>query len=79
MLASQIRKQWSDGLPIVPPTAERVDEFLKYTDRSPDEVLGVPMPSHREATVWNVAVNGGDGWMPSRVYAYPDGNGGGYG
>ena len=26
---------WSDGLPIVPPTAERVAEFLRFTDRPP--------------------------------------------
>ncbi|HYF20988.1 MAG TPA: hypothetical protein VEA40_24190, partial [Ramlibacter sp.] len=31
--------EWSDGLPIVPPTLERVQEFLRYTDRSPDEVI----------------------------------------
>ena len=51
-------KHWSDGLPITPPTIEKVEEFLKYTDRSPDEVLGVLMPANRQATVWNVAVNG---------------------
>ncbi|MFC1941356.1 hypothetical protein ACFLWL_03025 [Chloroflexota bacterium] len=51
-------KQWSDGLPIIPPTIEKVEEFLKYTDRSPDEVLGMLMPSNRKATVWSVAVNG---------------------
>lgn len=49
---------WSDGLPIVPPTIERVEEFMNYTDYSPDEVLGILLPSNREATVWNVAVNG---------------------
>ena len=30
--------EWSDGLPIVPPTQERVEKFLKYTDRGSDEV-----------------------------------------
>ena len=49
---------WTDGLPIVPPTIEKVEEFLKYTDRSPDEVLGVLRPSNCEAIVWTVAVNG---------------------
>ena len=33
------RRGWSDGLPIVPPTRERVGAFLKFTDRVPDEVL----------------------------------------
>jgi hypothetical protein len=51
-------KEWSDGLPIVPPTVEKVEEFLKYTNHSADEVIGVLLPDHREATIWNVAVNG---------------------
>ncbi|MEM7252067.1 MAG: UGSC family (seleno)protein [Pseudomonadota bacterium] len=49
---------WSDGLPIVPPTRERVEAFLAYTDRSPAEELGVLLPDNRRATPWNVAVNG---------------------
>jgi len=49
---------WSDGLPIVPPTLDRVEEFLRYTDRDPNEVLGALLPENRAATVWNVAVNG---------------------
>jgi hypothetical protein len=49
---------WTDGLPIVPPTEERVREFLRHTAREPDEVLGVLPPDLREATVWSVAVNG---------------------
>src|SRR6266567_846016 len=50
--------QWSDGLPIVPPTIGRVEAFLRFTDRSPNEVLGVIQPENREATIWSVAVNG---------------------
>lgn len=53
-----IENQWSEGLPIVPPTVEKVKEFLKFTNRSPDEVIGVLLPDSREITVWNVAVNG---------------------
>jgi hypothetical protein len=49
---------WSDGLPIVPPTRDRVERFLRCTPRAPEEVLGVLLPEQREATVWNVAVNG---------------------
>jgi hypothetical protein len=49
---------WSDGLPIVPPTIDKVKAFLKFTDRSPDEVLGAMHPSEAEASVWKVAVNG---------------------
>lgn len=53
-----LQKQWSDGLPIIPPTVERVQAFLKFTDHQPDEVLGVLAPENRQATIWNVAVNG---------------------
>jgi hypothetical protein len=53
-----LRNQWSDGLPIVPPTIAKVEEFLRFTDRSPDEVLGILHPSLAAASVWNVAVNG---------------------
>ena len=49
---------WSDGLPIVPPTKDKIDEFLAFTDREPDEVIGTLLPDNRKATVWNVAVNG---------------------
>jgi hypothetical protein len=48
----------SDGLPIVPPTREKVEQFLRCTDRDPDEILGILLPDNRAATVWSVAVNG---------------------
>ena len=47
-----IDKEWSDGLPIVPPTMAKVEQFLRYTERSPDEVLGVALPDNRAATIW---------------------------
>jgi hypothetical protein len=49
---------WSDGLPVVAPTEARVREFLRFTDRHPDEELGVLLPDKRSATVHTVAVNG---------------------
>ncbi len=52
------RNELSDGLPFRPPTRERVEAFLRFTDRDPDEVLGILPPDHRAATVWSVAVNG---------------------
>jgi len=51
-------KQWSDGLPIVPPTEEKVEQFLKSTELSPDEILGILHPALRRATVHSIAVNG---------------------
>jgi hypothetical protein len=50
--------EWSDGLPIVPPTIDKVERFLRFTDRAPEELLGVLLCDRREATIWNVAVNG---------------------
>jgi hypothetical protein len=52
------RMLWSDGLPVAPPTLAAVERFLGFTDRRPEEVLGTLLPENREATVWNVAVNG---------------------
>ena len=49
---------WSDGLPIVPPTDAKVAEFLAFTDRDPDEVIGALPPDNRSATPWNIAING---------------------
>jgi hypothetical protein len=49
--------EWSDGLPIVPPTIARVEEFLEHTDRAPDEEIAVLPSANLRATPWNVAVN----------------------
>ncbi len=49
---------WSDGLPIVPPTFEKVSEFLRYTDMKWDETVAVLPVAHRNTTAWHVAVNG---------------------
>ena len=49
---------WSDGLPIVPPTFEMVSEFLRYTDMKWNETVAVLPVAHRNTTVWHVAVNG---------------------
>lgn len=49
--------EFSDGLPIVLPTHERVAEMLASVARDPAEELGPVMPSGRVATVRDVAVN----------------------
>lgn len=51
-------QQWSDGLPIVPPTEDKVAAFLAETPDSPEREIGVLQPSGRLATIQNVAVNG---------------------
>jgi hypothetical protein len=48
---------WTDGLPTVPPTEERVLRMLKGSSRSPDEVVAVVPPDLVECTVEKVAVN----------------------
>ena len=35
---------WTDGLPIVPPTMDKIEEFLAFTDRLADEVIGRLLP-----------------------------------
>jgi hypothetical protein len=48
---------WTDGLPIVPPTAAAVGEFLRWTDRDPTSIIGVLPPRQGEATVEHIAAN----------------------
>jgi hypothetical protein len=52
---------WTDFMPIVLPTEERVERMLKGTSRAPDEVVGRLSPTHYrepwEFTVEKVAVN----------------------
>ena len=48
---------WSDGLPIVPPTFDKVNEFMKYSPRKWDETIVVPPPANREVKAWHVAAN----------------------
>ncbi len=49
---------WSDGMPIIPPTRDRVEEFMKYTDYRWNRTIAVLSPSYRQSLVWHVAVNG---------------------
>ena len=48
---------WTDGLPVVPPTRERVLEMLDGTTRKPQEVIGVIPPDRIECTVEKAAIN----------------------
>jgi hypothetical protein len=52
------RELWTDGLPIVPPTRERVDRFLAFTDRKPGDVLRIMPQEGREGSIESIAVNG---------------------
>lgn len=48
---------WSDGLPVVPPTPERVLRMLRGTDRDPAEEIGLVPPDLAPCTVEKVAIN----------------------
>jgi hypothetical protein len=48
---------WTDGLPVVPPTADRVGQFLDYAGRSPSEILGAEPTKGRVITAEKVAIN----------------------
>lgn len=48
---------WTDGLPVIPPTPERVDTFLATVDRDPDSVVAVMPPRHGPATLRGIAAN----------------------
>jgi hypothetical protein len=48
---------WSDGLPLVAPTEERVLRMLDGTGRDPQEVVGLIPPALAPATVEKIAIN----------------------
>ena len=57
VLALFCERQWCDGLPIVPPTAPRVEAMLRAVNGDPAESLGPLPPLWREATLEKLAVN----------------------
>lgn len=50
-------RDWSDGMPVVPPTPEAVEHMLQGTRRQPQDVLMVMEPGFGLATVEKIAVN----------------------
>ena len=54
---AMFERGWTDGLPLVPPTAERVLRMLEGTRRDPREVVAVVPPDLAECTVEKAAVN----------------------
>jgi hypothetical protein len=47
---------WTDGLPVVPPTPERVLAMLEGTSRAPDEIVATVPPDLVDVTVEKVAI-----------------------
>jgi hypothetical protein len=49
---------WTDGLPVIPPTAQRVEQMMAGMSwRDADEVIGLVPPAMGVATLRNVATN----------------------
>jgi hypothetical protein len=54
---SYLEKKWGDGLPLVPPTPERVKWMLSGTKRAPEEIIGNLNPKQGVATIEKIAIN----------------------
>lgn len=54
---SLYRRGLTDGLPVIPPTPERVVAMLEHTTHHPQDVIGVLPPYARPASVEKVAIN----------------------
>ena len=50
-------RRWGDGLPVIPPTVERVVHMLRHTRRARDEIVATIAPGFGVATVERIAVN----------------------
>ena len=55
--AMYLKRGWGDGLPIVPPTAQRVEQMLAYCDRPWHEPIAKIAPRYGEATPLRLAAN----------------------
>lgn len=51
------RLGWTDGLPVVPPSVERVERFVAASGRKPDELIASIEPRMGDATVEVIAAN----------------------
>lgn len=52
-----LRRGWSDGLPLVPPTVARVKQALAFTDRASTDSLGEVEPLKGLAMIEKIAAN----------------------
>ena len=67
-IEAMFERGFSDGLPVVPPTPERVVELLEATSRDPQDVVAVVPPYDGEATVEKVAINSVMAGCPPAVF-----------
>ncbi|MDO8567880.1 MAG: hypothetical protein Q7R57_04110 [Dehalococcoidales bacterium] len=52
-----MKQGWGDGLPIIPPTQERVYRMIEHSGKEPDEVIASIAPLEGEATIEKIAIN----------------------
>jgi hypothetical protein len=50
-------RNWTDGLPVVPPTAPAIERVLAYLRRDPQAVVGIVPPRNGIATIEKIAIN----------------------
>jgi len=61
---------WGDGLPVVPPTSDRVEKMLAYCDRPWDEPVAVMPPRNGDVTPLRLAANAitAFGTLPLKIW-----------
>ena len=52
-----VERRWSDGLPLRPPTLDRVARMVAASGRAPDDIVAVVQPGFGTATVEGIAIN----------------------
>jgi hypothetical protein len=52
-----LERGWGDGLPLIPPTRERVEYMLQQTQLKPDDIVAAVAPAFGVATVERIAIN----------------------
>ncbi|MDQ1495935.1 MAG: hypothetical protein QOG69_2418 [Actinomycetota bacterium] len=52
-----VARGWGDGLPVVPPTEQRVMRMLEWSDLPPETVLGTVGPKFGEASLEKLAIS----------------------
>jgi len=57
VIETYFQKGWCEGLPVVPPTEEKVSTFLRTVELEPGEILGAIPERNRVFTAEKVAVN----------------------
>ena len=57
LLEDYFEKGWTDGLPVVPPTPEKVERFLRVAGLEPDTELGAVPTREVVVTAEQAAIN----------------------